>query len=405
MNKLSGNIEKEYEIDLIDQIGKIYRHKIFIVIVTMIAAIGVLAFTLISKRLPAEKSPYPNLFKPVSTVRINSSNGGGGLSSILESSDLGVFAGLIGASSGGSTETGFAISLAYSNTVIDQISKEFNLRTIYGFDDSGYPVTSTRNAVKSRLIVEEDAESGSILISYKDIYPELATKIVNKVVNILETRFFELSQSSNQSQRILLEQKISDSEQEISILKQEIYDFQTRYSLFDAKSLAKSVSEKIVTLRTSLAEKEAAINTYKLKNRIQDPILISLLDQKKAIENLIFALENGTVEGIPSLKDLPLIVMEYEELTRNLEVKAFIYKTIYQQYEILKLQNGGSGPKFQIIEYAEIPEMKSEPNRGKLCIIITVLAFFLSIFIIFLKEIWVKINKDPNTIKRLKGKI
>ena len=74
-----------------------------------------------------------------------------------------------------------------------------------------------------------------------------------------------------------------------------------------------------------------------------------------------------------------------------------------QQFEILKLQSGGSGPMFQIIEYAEIPEMKSGPSRGKLCIIVTFAAFFFSIFIVFVKEAWNNLKKDPENMRKLKG--
>ena len=159
-------------------------------------------------------------------------------------------------------------------------------------------------------------------------------------------RFAELDQSSNYSQKILLEKKISDVNQVILILQQQILNFQNEYGILDAKSFAEIVGEKLITLRTTLVEKEAAIETYISKRKIQDPALILLKDEKTAIENSLIALENGTVEGIPALVDLPIIVMEYEKLTRSLDVQATIYKTLVQQFEILKLQSGGSGPMF-----------------------------------------------------------
>ena len=38
-------------------------------------------------------------------------------------------------------------------------------------------------------------------------------------------------------------------------------------------------------------------------------------------------------------------------------------------------------PVFQIIERPEVPDMKSKPSLGKLCIVVTFAAFFISVFI------------------------
>jgi tyrosine-protein kinase Etk/Wzc len=405
-NNLPETIQNEDEIDLLDLIGVLFKHKLLIILITTIAMLGVLTYSIISLKLPPEISPLPNLYKPVSTVRINESSSSSGLSSMLDSSGLGSLAGLVGVSTaGGASESAFAIKLATSKTITDQISKEFDLKNVYKLDDSKFPITDLRKQIQKSLSVEEDSDSGTISISYEDIDRDLATKIVNRVVDILEQRYAELDQTSNTSQRLILEEKISDVEQEISLLQQKILNFQNKYDILDAQTIAEVIGTKLVTLRTSLVEKDAAIATYQAKSRIEDPALLKLKDEKKALENALWALEHGTIQGIPAIRDLPLIVMEYEELTRSLEVQVTVYKTLVQQSEILKLQDGGTGPKFQIIEYAEVPEMKSGPSRGKLSIIVTFAAFFLSIFIAFLKEFWVNLKQDPERMKKLKGEV
>ena len=61
-------------------------------------------------------------------------------------------------------------------------------------------------------------------------------------------------------------------------------------------------------------------------------------------------------------------------------------------------------PVFQILEYAEIPDMKSGPSRGKLCIIVTFAAFFISVFLAFLLNAIENIKNDPEAMAKLKGK-
>ncbi|MBI9099495.1 MAG: hypothetical protein JEY91_13510 [Spirochaetaceae bacterium] len=322
----------------------------------------------------------------------------------MSSSGMGALAGLMGVPGAGtSNESAMVLMLTNSDTVIDQIADEFDLLEIYKLGTSKFPKSELRTTIRQHLSVNTDLDTNTISIAYEDIDRILATKIVNRVVDILENKFAELDQTSNFSQRRIFEEKKSEVEVEISLIQQEILDFQNKYNIMDARAISETIGNRIVFLKTSLVEKEAALATYKTKTRIEDPSLIKLKDEKVALENSLWALENGTIEGIPALKDLPLIVMEYEELTRSLQVQATIYQSLIQQYEILKLQKGGTGPKFQIIEYAEVPEMKSGPSRGKLCVIVTFVAFFFSIFFAFLKEFWINLKNDPERMKKLKG--
>ena len=52
-------------------------------------------------------------------------------------------------------------------------------------------------------------------------------------------------------------------------------------------------------------------------------------------------------------------------------------------------------PVFQVLDYPQVPEMKSEPSRGKLCIIATFAGFFFSIFLAFLLNALQEIRRDP----------
>ena len=72
------------EISLIDLFAVLLRYKVMIIVLTVLAAIGAVVFSIISLVLPPEKSPLPNLFTPQAHMLITeSSSGGSGLSSML----------------------------------------------------------------------------------------------------------------------------------------------------------------------------------------------------------------------------------------------------------------------------------------------------------------------------------
>lgn len=97
------------------------------------------------------------------------------------------------------------------------------------------------------------------------------------------------------------------------------------------------------------------------------------------------------------------IVMDTTMLELEFKVQQQIYSGLKAQYESLKVTMASEQPVFQILEYAEIPDEKSGPSRGKLCIIVAFAAFFMSVFIAFLLNAIQNIKKDPEAMAKLKG--
>ncbi|MDA3956385.1 Wzz/FepE/Etk N-terminal domain-containing protein, partial [Oceanispirochaeta sp.] len=58
----------EDEIDLLDLIGVLFKHKWLIISITGLAALYILIYSIISLKLPPEKSFLPNLYTPQSLV-------------------------------------------------------------------------------------------------------------------------------------------------------------------------------------------------------------------------------------------------------------------------------------------------------------------------------------------------
>ncbi len=87
----------------------------------------------------------------------------------------------------------------------------------------------------------------------------------------------------------------------------------------------------------------------------------------------------------------------------ELETQKNIYSQLKIKFEILKIKVSGEHPVLQVIEYPEVPESKSKPSRGLLCIIVTFAAFLLSLFIAFVLNAVKNIKNDPEALAKLKG--
>ncbi len=112
----------------------------------------------------------------------------------------------------------------------------------------------------------------------------------------------------------------------------------------------------------------------------------------------------SSVSNVYSATGARSIVMDTTLLRVETSVQEEIYKQLKAQYESLKVSMASEKPVFQIVEYAEIPDQKSGPSRGKLCIIVTFAAFFMSVFLAFLLNAISNIKKDPEAMSKLKFK-
>ena len=81
-----------------------------------------------------------------------------------------------------------------------------------------------------------------------------------------------------------------------------------------------------------------------------------------------------------------------------------VYTQLKVQYELLKVNMASEKPVFQILEMAEVPDMKSGPSRGMLCIIVVFAAGFFAVFLAFAMNAVSNIKNDPDAMAKLRGK-
>ena len=88
-------------------------------------------------------------------------------------------------------------------------------------------------------------------------------------------------------------------------------------------------------------------------------------------------------------------------LKLELTAQEQVYTQLKTQLEMLKITMMSEKPVFQILEKAEIPDRKSEPSRGMLCIIVVFAAFFIAVFLAFFLNAIENIKKDEDAMSKL----
>jgi uncharacterized protein involved in exopolysaccharide biosynthesis len=331
------------EISLIDLFAVLWHRKKMIITITLVAAVGVVIFAILSILLPADVSPLPNEYTPTALMLINDSgSSNGGMASMLNASGLGGLAGLAGVSvSGGATFSELAIYLVGTNGFLDKVVDEFDLLRRYKIVDEKQqppksPRADSRNALKKKLVASADEKSGVFSISFSDTDPEFAQAVVNYCVGELEQRFFDMGLDKNQLEKANLEINIINSFQEIQ-------------------------------------------------------------NHEKESQRLAYSV------GAGAAGDIPTVTLELNRLELELGAQRQVYSQLRVQYELLKVSMASEKPVFQVLELAEAPDLKSGPSRGMICIIVTFAAGFLAVFLAFVMNAIANIKKDPEAMAKLRG--
>ncbi|GHU72940.1 LPS biosynthesis protein [Spirochaetia bacterium] len=337
---MSEEDSQDDEISLIDLFAVLWHRKAMIITITIIAAVGVVVFAVLSIVLPPETSPLPNAYTPKALMLINNaSSSGGGMASMLSASGLGSLAGLAGVSTG-ATFSQLAVELVGTNTLLDMVVDEFGLITRYKIDTPKKPAKSpradSRKALKKKLTAAYDEKSGFFSIEFTDTDPVFAQSVVNFCVTYLEKRFDELGVDKNELEKENLEKNIQNTYEEIMFWEGE---------------------------------------TRRLEQSIQ----------------------MGST-SIPSFS------LELNRIAMELSARRTIYTQLKVQYELLKVTMSNEKPVFQVLELAEVPDQKSGPSRGMLCIIVTFAAAFFSVFLAFVLNAVENIKKDPEAMAKFKSK-
>lgn len=231
--------------------------------------------------------------------------------------------------------------------------------------------------------------SNSALAGYLVNSNTIQDAVVDKF-NLIER--YKIEKYPRASSREALKKKLSSN-----------YDEDTGVFTVSFTDIDPVFAQEVVNYVVSLLEQrfldlgidQNKLSEANLKENIQNSY-DNILSLQKQIQTL-----EGSVANIYNPNSAPSIMLDSTLLKMELNVQEQIYAQLKAQYESLKVTMASEQPVFQILEYAEIPDRKSGPSRGKLCIIITFAAFFLSVFLAFALNAVENIKNDSVAMDKL----
>jgi uncharacterized protein involved in exopolysaccharide biosynthesis len=295
------------------------------------------------------------------------------------------------------------IGILNSRVVQNQLVEQFDLKHIYGV----HHMVDARATLAGRTAISIDRKNQMISISVWDHSPERAEGMAKAYVDQLNRLVSELSTSSARRERIFLEGRLAQVNQDLEAAEKEFSQFSSKNSTLDIKEQGRAMLEAAATLQGRLmlaqSELQGLRQIYSDSNvRVRD-VRARIAELQTQLEKLggkdqanTLGPDTGAADLYPSIRKLPLLGVTYADLYRRTKVQEVIYEVLTKEYELAKVQEAKEIPTIQVLDPADFPEKKTFPPRTLITAFSTFVAFLAGIVFLLGYKGWKE--RDPKDL-------
>jgi tyrosine-protein kinase Etk/Wzc len=300
-------------------------------------------------------------------------------------SQLGAFSGMAGAAYGYRDPTDMYVSLIQSRTIADRIVERFKLMALYETDSR-----ETARKILAGSSTVSAGKDGLISITVVDPDPRHAAAVANAYVEELTILMSSLAVTEAQQRRLFFEKELARTKE--NLVRAEVALGGTGVSENLLKFNPEAMGAGIATLRAQVVAKEVQLASMRGYLTESSPDFRQARQELTALRaQLAKAGTNPPAGG------------NADYINRYREFKYFevLFEQITRQYEVAKIDESREGTTIQVIDAAEPPERKSNPQKAKIAILATLASGFVLLLFVFVRRAIQNTGKNPESAAKL----
>jgi capsule polysaccharide export protein KpsE/RkpR len=263
------------------------------------------------------------------------------------------------------------VGMLESRTIQDDIINRFDLRKLY----RERLLEDARDDLAKNTSISEDRKSGIITIQVTDKSPQRAAAMAQQYVEELNRVVTQLNTSSAHRERVFLEERLAQVEQGLESAEKGFSEFASKNTAIDIQAQSKAMIDAAATLEGELIATQTELQGLKqiyadgnVRVRTTEARLEELRRQLQKIggKSDITALPDSQSDASviqPSIRQLPLLGVNYADLDRSAKVQEVVFETLTQEYELAKVEEAKQTPSVKVIDPPDVPGKKSYPHR------------------------------------------
>ena len=307
----------------------------------------------------------------------------------------GALASVAGSSLGIKNSADMYVSFFRSRTVEDAIIQRFGLMARYRVKK----MTNARRAFETYSTVVLGTKDGLIRITVTDRDPKLAAEIANSYVDEFRRLTKNLAITEAAQRRMFFQQQLLEANEHLTVAEDAMKGMQQSTGVLQIDSTARALIESAALLRAQIVAKEVQLQAMRSSETDNNPQVVIVAQELVALKDQLAKLAGAGEDPdsgfiVPKGK-LPEAGIEYLRKFRDLKYYETIAELIAKQYELAKLDEAREGAIVQVADVAIPPDRKSSPPRTLIVVLITLLAFIISVLWVFAGARWEQTLRDP----------
>ncbi len=294
------------------------------------------------------------------------------------------------------------VGLLSSRTVADGIINQFDLRKVYWRKT----YQGARLKLASNSDITEDKRSGIITIEVSDHDKTRAAEMAQAYVSELDRLLARVNTSAASRERAFLEQRLELLKRDLHNAAQELSTFSSRNSTLDPEEQGKAMVESTAMLQGQLIAAQSELSGLEQIYTPENVRIRSLQAHVAELQEQLNKLGGKNYTGsttldpnalYPSLRQLPVMAVRYEELYRQVKIDETVYELLTQEYELAKVEEAKETPSLKVLDASQVPEKKSSPPRTLLTLTGAFLAFVFASCWIVAEQFWRELDpQEPH---------
>ena len=271
------------------------------------------------------------------------------------------------------------IGILKSDAVADQIIKRFDVMDRYGFESRERAL----RAIHQRTEVRKTPE-GMIKVTVLDQSPEIAAKMANAHIALLDSINQTLAIQSAQNKKDFIERQLMKYEIELREAQDSLQSFQQRQNAISITEQAEATITAAAALQIQAMELNLELSSLRRSFGTEHPFVKKMQTEIELREEQLEALRSGVSgsDGVANLflplSQIPGVAMSYARLEMDVMVKASLKEFLLEQLLQTTIEESNRTSTVQIVDEALPPETKAKPKRTMIVALAGVLSLFLS---------------------------
>lgn len=284
-----------------------------------------------------------------------------------------------------------------SRSVCEEVIKSCNLLEYFGTENINlaasrlqklYNIEVTKEGILKFSIEMETSYFGRFT-SEKDSIKKKVANVASKFIEILNKVNNEKVNSKAKSSRLFVEKQLNEIKVLLDSSEQKLKDFQKANKTISLNEQLSAAIENAAKLKSEIVATEIQISSLKYSYSEDSQTLQNLVKKLNVLKQQYKKFDtgaNGETDYLPAFSEVPNIIKNYAELTRDVKIYNEVYLFLQKQYFKETIQENKNVNTVQVLDSAYVPYKTSSPKVAFNTILFGLFIFLLVVIIQVNKE-------------------